>query len=110
VRIRIPSEKVCKKFHLTYELKGTQKGVDILTEYYRVRKMKIVLNGRTVMKGCQADYFENTACFTKKGLKKQLVLHELYHHLVENKRIDMPKSREESLANHFARDIMKIKP
>ena len=31
MRIRNPSKRICKRFHLTYELKGAQKGVEILT-------------------------------------------------------------------------------
>ena len=51
MRIRIYSKKVCEKFHLTYELKGAQKGVDVLTEHYGIPKMKIIVDGRKVMKG-----------------------------------------------------------
>jgi len=77
MKIRIPSKTIGEKFHLTYELKGAQKGVDVLTEYYGTRRMKIVLDGRSVMRGYECDYFEGVACFTKKGLNKRNVLHEL---------------------------------
>jgi hypothetical protein len=107
MRIRIPSKKVCERFHLTYELKGAQRGVDVLTEYYGVERMKIILDGRKVGKGNVADYFENIACFTKKGLKKRNVLHELYHHIVENKELNMPEKKEERLASLFVREVMK---
>jgi hypothetical protein len=43
----------------------------------------------------EADYFEGVACFIKKGLKKRNVLHELYHHIVENKNIEMSERKEE---------------
>jgi hypothetical protein len=45
--------------------------------------MKIFLEGRKVPKGCYSWYSENKAHFTKEGLKKQVVLHELYHHLFQ---------------------------
>jgi len=107
VKIRVPSKKVCERFHLTYELKGAQKGVDVLTEYYKISKMKIILDGRKVMKGYKCDYFEDIACFTKKGLNKKNVLHELYHHVAENKKLEMPKRKEEMAANVFVRSVMK---
>ena len=107
MRIRIPSRKVCGKFHLTYELKGAQKGVNVLTEYYGIRKMKIIVDGRRVMRGYVCDYFEGIACFTKRGLKKRNVLHELYHHLVEANGIEMSEKKEERLASVFVTEIMR---
>jgi hypothetical protein len=107
MKIRIPSKKVCEKFHLTYELKGAQKGVDVLTEYYRIPKMKIILDGRKVTKGYLCDYFEGIACFTKKGLNKRNVLHELYHHIVNNKGLETYEKKEEREANRFVREIIK---
>jgi hypothetical protein len=103
MKIRVPSKKVCEKFHLTYEMKGAQKGVDFLTEYYGVRKMKIILDGRKVRRGHEAHYFENKAYFTKKGLKKKTVLHELYHHLVYVSDLEMSARLEEKEANNFSR-------
>jgi hypothetical protein len=52
MRIRIPSKRVREEFLITYELEGCQKATDFLTEYYGVRRMKIVLNGRKVGNGC----------------------------------------------------------
>ncbi len=105
MKIRIPSKKACEKFHLTYELKGAQKGVDFLTEYYGVRRMKIILDGRKVRRGGEALYFENKAYFTKKGLKKRNVLHELYHHFVFVSNLEIPERLEEKEANCFSRAL-----
>ena len=99
--------KVCEKFYLIYEMKGTQKGVDVLTEYYRIPKMKIVMDGRRVMKGYPCDYFEDIACFTKKGLNRKNVLHELYHHVIKNKELEIPEKREEREACRFVREVLK---
>ena len=107
MKIRIPSKKVCEKFHLTYELKGARKGVDVLTEYYGIRRMKIIVDGRRVMRACECDYFEGIACFTKEGLNKRNVLHELYHHIVDSKGIDMLEKKEERMASLFSQEIMK---
>ena len=107
MKIRIPSKKVCREFHLTYELKGAQRGVDVLTEYYGIPRIKIMLNGRKVGRGNDADYFEGIACFTRKGLNKKNVLHELYHHIVESRGILMPRTKEERLAVQFVRNFMK---
>ena len=107
MKIRMPSKKVCKRFHLTYELKGAQKGADVLTVYYGIPRMKIILDGRKVGRGNDADYFEGIACFTKKGLKKRNVLHELYHHIVENKELEMSERKEEREAGAFVREVLK---
>jgi len=108
MRIRMPSRKVCERFYLTYELKGAQRGADVLTRYYRVRPMKIVLDGRKVSKNYSAEYSRNNSYFTKRGLTKRIVLHELYHHIVEAKGLEMPRTLEEFEANRFAREILKM--
>jgi len=107
MKIRIPPKKVCEEFHLTYGLRGAEKAVEVLTEYYGIPKMKIILNGRRVMRACECDYFEGIACFTKKGLNKRNILHELYHHVVENKGIEISERKEEREANRFVREVVK---
>jgi ribosomal protein L35 len=112
MRIRIPSRDVCERFSLTYELYGGQRGADFLTKYYRIRRMKIILDGRRVMRtkthrAYLAHYYRNKAYFTKRGLKKRYVLHELYHHIVEAYVLEMTVTKEESGANEFVRKIMK---
>lgn len=54
MRIRIPPKRTRERFQIIYELKGCQKGVDFLTEYYGVRKMRIILNDRKVGNGDDA--------------------------------------------------------
>jgi len=107
MKIRVPSKKVCEKYHLTYELKGAKKAVEVLTEYYGIPRMKIILNGRKVTQGYECDYFEGVACFTKKGMNKRNVLHELFHHIVENKEMKMTRSKEEKKAVLFVREVLK---
>jgi hypothetical protein len=106
MRIRVPRRKVREKFLLVYELEGCQKAVDFLTRYYGIRSMRIVLNGRKVGNGDLACYDRNKAYFTKRGLTKRTVLHELYHHLVYVNRLDMTKTKEEKAANCYARDFL----
>jgi len=103
MKVRIPRKRIRERFLLTYELKGCQKAVDFLTEYYGVRRMKIVLDGRRVSRRWAACYLENRAYFKKKGLKRRLVLHELYHHLAYSKGLDNPIRIEEKEANNYAR-------
>ena len=91
---------------MIYELEGCQKGVDFLTKYYGVRRMKIKLNGRKVGNRWIASYFQNRAYFAKRGLNKRTVLHELYHHLVYVNGLEMPKTKEEKDANRYARDFL----
>ena len=106
MRIRVPSKKICERFLLVYELKGCQKAIDYLTKYYGVRRMRIVLNGRRVGNGDIAVYFQNRAYFTKRGLNKRTVLHELYHHLVDVNDLEMSDSKEERNANSYVRDFL----
>ncbi len=90
MRIRVPPRKVCEGFLLVYELRGCQKAVDFLDRHYGVRRMRIIVDGRRAGKGNRACYFKNRAYFTKKGLTKRIVLHELYHHLVCVNDLGMP--------------------
>ena len=68
--------------------------------------MKIMLDGRRVGKGDIACYFRNRAYFTKRGLRKRTILHELCHHLVYVNGLDMPKRTEERAANSYARELL----
>ena len=111
MRVRVPRRKVREKFLLIYELDGCQKAVNYLTRYYGIRKMSIIVDGRRVMRTkthrtYSAHYYRNKACFTKRGLTKRLVLHELYHHIVDAYDLDMTKTREERAANNYARDFL----
>lgn len=107
MRLKFPSRNVCERFHLTYELEGAQKGANVLTSYYRVRRMKIVVDGRRVYKAYSAEYFRNRAYFKRREIRKRLVLHELYHHVVEAKGIVFKRREEERLADEFARKVMR---
>jgi hypothetical protein len=106
MKIKVPSRKLREEFLLIYELEGCKKAVDFLTKYYRVRPMRIILNGRKVGNGDIAVYFQNRAYFTKKGLNKRTILHELYHHLVYVNGFDVPKTKEERAANGYAKDFL----
>ena len=107
MRIRVPSKCAIESFHLTYELNGVQNGADVLTGYYKIQQMKIAVDGRRVTRGYDGVYFENAAFFTKKGLNKRNVLHELYHHIVANMGFELPESTEEREADRFANRIIK---
>jgi hypothetical protein len=108
MRIRIPPKKVREKFLIVYELEGCQKAVDYLTEYYGIRRMRIVLDGKRVGKGYSGYYLKNKAYFTKMGLTKRIILHELYHHLIEAKGLEMPVRKEEKEANSFVTDFLHV--
>jgi len=110
MRIRIPSKKIRERFLLVYELKGCQKAVNFLTEYYGVRRMKVILDGKRVGNGDIAVYFQNRAYFTKRGLTKRTVLHELYHHLINAKGLEKPIRKEEKEANSFVKRFLSPLP
>jgi hypothetical protein len=102
-KCKASTEKVREEFLIIYELEGCQKAVNYLTKYYQVRRMKIILDGKRVRKEWFAWYEENQACFKKEGLTKRIVLHELYHHLIEVRNLKMPLRTEEKEATSYAR-------
>jgi hypothetical protein len=53
-----------------------------------------------------ACYNKNKAYFTKEGLSKRVVLHELYHHLVECSGLELRSRVEEREANSYAREFL----
>jgi len=105
--ISVPAKRIREKFWIIYELEGCQKAVNFLAEYYGVRRMKIVLDGKKVGKRYYAIYSRNKAYFTKRGLKKKTVLHELYHHLVKEKGLELLDSIEERQAISYAREFLE---
>ena len=106
--VKLPSKQVRERFLIIYELEGCQKAVNFLTKYCRVRRMKIILNGKRVKKEWVAWYYEKQACCKKEGLTKRIVLHELYHHLVETGRYEISLTIEEREAERFSREFVKI--
>jgi hypothetical protein len=103
----IPSRRVIEEFLLTYELEGCQKAVNFLTRYYGIRRMKIILDGRKVGNGDEACYDRNVAYFTKRGLNRSNVLHELYHHLACVNGWEMSERKEEMEANRYTRNVLR---
>jgi len=106
--VKLPSQRVRERFLIIYELEGCQKAVNYLTKHYHVKKMRIMLDGRKVGKNCIASYLEDCAYFKKTGLKKQVVLHELYHHLIKCNGLEPSLRMEEKEANHYAGDFAKM--
>ena len=102
----LPSKKVREKFLIIYELEGCQKAVNFLTEHYGVRRMRVILDGKRVGKGYSGYYLKSKAYFTKRGLTKRIVLHELYHHLIDARGLEMPIRKEEEEANGYARAFL----
>ena len=69
--------------------------------------MKIVLNGRKVGNNYVACYSENKAYFTKRSLRKIIILHEIYHHIVSEKALELPERIEEKEANLYSLKFLK---
>jgi hypothetical protein len=107
MRIRIPHKKVREQFQIIYELKGCQKAINFLSEYYSIKKLRIILNGKKLGKNCEAFYFDGKAYFSKRSLKKRNVLHEFYHHLVEIKEVELSNRNEEKEANEYTRKFLR---
>jgi len=102
----IPSRKVREEFRLIYELKGAQKAVDVLSRYYGIRRMKIIVDGRKVGNSDDACYYDYVAYFKKRGLNKRNVLHEFYHHIAYIYNWDLSEKIEEKEANRYAKKII----
>ena len=105
MRINVPPKRVREKFLITYELYGAQKGVNCLTEYYHIRKMRIVLDGKRTGKSCVAFYENGKATFWKSSLNKQNVIHEFYHHLLFTKGFELQERVEEKEANVYVKSF-----
>lgn len=69
--------------------------------------MKVILDGKRVGKGYSGYYLKNIAYFTKRGLNKRIILHELYHHLIDARGLEMPIRKEEKEANIYAREFLR---
>ena len=109
IKMRLtPSRKVREEFRLMYELKGAQKAVDMLSRYYGIRRMRIVVDGRKVGNSDDACYYDYVAYFKKRGLTRRNVLHEFYHHLANILDLDLSDSREEREANRFSRNFFRV--
>jgi hypothetical protein len=106
--IKLPPKKVREKFLIIYELKGCQKATNYLTKYYDVKSMRIFLNGRKVGSKCIAYYLNNRAYFKKIGLKKRVVLHEFYHHLIFSINLELTLRAEEKEANYYAKHFLNL--
>jgi len=100
--VKLPPQRIREKFLIVYELEGCQKAVNYLSKYYRIRRMRIILNGKRVKKEWVAWYLENQACFKRQGLNKRIVLHEFYHHLVDCSNFNLPLTKEEREARNYA--------
>ena len=107
MKVRVPSKRVREEFFLTCELKGNQKGIDLLSEHYGIRRMKVVLDGRKVGYSNLACYQGNKAFFSRKSLNKRNLLHEFYHHIIIETGIELPERVEEKEANNFAKEFLK---
>lgn len=105
--VKLPSKRVRENFLIVYELEGCQKAVNYLTKYYQVRRMKIILDGKRVRKEWVAWYLGNQAYFKKEGLNRRIVLHELYHHLVDSNGLELSVHSEEKEANNYSRTFLR---
>lgn len=69
--------------------------------------MKIILDGKKVGRRYYAIYFRDKAYFRKNGLRKKTVLHEMFHHIVKQKKLELPDSIEERQAIAYAREFLE---
>jgi hypothetical protein len=72
--------------------------------------MKIALDGKRVhRRSYLACYYydHHTAYFKKKGLTKRNVLHELYHHIVEVRSLEISSTEEERQARMYSYNFIR---
>jgi hypothetical protein len=110
LRIRIPPKRIRERFKIVYELEGAQRAVDYLCKFYKVRRMRVILDGKRVgarkSNGWLACYSEGKAFFTKSGLNRKNILHEFYHFLVDMNGLEMSAREEEKEANNYAKRLL----
>jgi len=70
--------------------------------------MKVVVDGRRVGNGDEACYNNYVAYFSKRGLNKRNVLHELYHHISYVSNWEMSDRTEERKANKYVKSVFEI--
>jgi hypothetical protein len=68
--VKLWPKKVRAKFLIVYELNGCQKAVNFLSNYYKVTKLKIILNGRKVGNNYVGCYVDNKAYLKKEWSKR----------------------------------------
>ena len=108
MRIRVPCKRIRAEFNLIYETQGCQHAINYLSKFYRIPRMRIIVNGRKTGKTCVAFYEDGKATFRKSSLNKVNVTHEFFHHLVNCRRLKMAEREEEKEANIFARESLKV--
>ena len=108
MRIRVPRKRIRAEFNLIYEIQGCQRAINYLSKFYRIPRMRIIVNGRKTGKTCVAFYEDGKATFRKSSLNKENVTHEFFHHLVNCRRLKMAEREEEKEANVFAREFLKV--
>jgi len=108
LHVKLPSKTARSELLIAYELNGAQEFINLLSKHYGFKRMKIIVDGRKVRNGFDACYSENKACFKKNGVKKNIVLHEFYHHLVNAKGYEPRETVEEKEANAYARESLKV--
>ena len=107
--VKLPPSRIREDFLIIYEIEGCKKAVNYLSKYYGVRRMRIVLDGKKVGEWYLGMYLKNCAYFKKEGLKRKIVLHEFYHHLIETSGIDISINVEEREANNFSKKFLARK-
>jgi hypothetical protein len=107
--VKLPSQKIRNTFLLIYEFKGCQKATNYLSEYYSIKKIKLLYKNKSITKYTIAWYSQDKAYLTNKGLKKRVVLHEFYHHLIKCKNIDLKLKQEEKEATLYAREFLQYR-
>lgn len=105
-----PPKEVCRDFLWLYKYVGMQEACNLLTGYYGIRKMKVVTDSKKVKKkiGRKRWYAcycpdERKAYF--KRSRRRDVLHEMFHHIVEVKKLKMEKN-EDRAADSFTKEIL----
>jgi hypothetical protein len=105
--MKIPPKRVRKKFLAVYEMYGCVKAINYLSNFYKVERMYIIIDGKKVGRMNIAYYIGNHAYFRKQGLDKQTVLHEFYHHLVERNQVEIPLKVEEREADVYSKEFIR---
>jgi hypothetical protein len=64
---------------------------------------------KPVGKGYSGYYLKKRAHFTKRGLTKRIILHELYHHLIDIKGLEVPIEKRKKMLISMLENSVLIK-
>lgn len=77
----IPPKQVCREVMDSFEMQKPQQAIAVLSRYYGISPMKLIISDRPLKKEIQAGYIDGLAIVNEE-FEPSDILHEFYHHLL----------------------------